>query len=93
MKITFRKPPTLLFPALFLSFALVAGAARNHIFSEDSQFRSFTREVFQKEVSGSMLTLHYSLADPEKKTSPVLHLLLEPSLMTILPPSTNARNI
>ena len=67
MKITFRKPPTLLFPALFLSFALVAGAARNHIFSEDSQFRSFTREVFQKEVSGSMLTLHYSLADPEKK--------------------------
>lgn len=67
MKITFRKPPTLLFPALFLSFALVAGAARNHIFSEDSQFRSFTREVFQKEISGSMLTLHYSLADPEKK--------------------------
>ena len=67
MKITFHKPPTLLFPALFLSFALVAGAARNHIFSEDSQFRSFTREVFQKEVSGSMLTLHYSLADPEKK--------------------------
>lgn len=67
MKITFRKPPTLLFPALFLSFALVAGAARNHIFSEDSQFRSFTREVFQKEVSGSMLTLHYSLANPEKK--------------------------
>lgn len=67
MKITFRKPLTLLFPALFLSFALVAGAARNHIFSEDSQFRSFTREVFQKEVSGSMLTLHYSLADPEKK--------------------------
>lgn len=67
MKITFRKPPTLLFPALFLSFALVAGAARNHIFSDDSQFRSFTREVFQKEVSGSMLTLHYSLADPEKK--------------------------
>ena len=67
MKITFRKPPTLLFPALFLSFALVAGAARNHICSEDSQFRSFTREVFQKEVSGSMLTLHYSLADPEKK--------------------------
>lgn len=67
MKITFRKSPTLLFPALFLSFALVAGAARNHIFSEDSQFRSFTREVFQKEVSGSMLTLHYSLADPEKK--------------------------
>ena len=67
MKITFRKPPTLFFPALFLSFALVAGAARNHIFSEDSQFRSFTREVFQKEVSGSMLTLHYSLADPEKK--------------------------
>lgn len=67
MKITFRKPPTLLFPALFLSFALVAGAARNHIASEDSQFRSFTREVFQKEISGSMLTLHYSLADPEKK--------------------------
>lgn len=67
MKITFRKPLTLLFPALFLSFALVAGAARNHIFSEDSQFHSFTREVFQKEVSGSMLTLHYSLADPEKK--------------------------
>lgn len=67
MKITFRKPHTLLFPALFLSFALVAGAARNHIASEDSQFRSFTREVFQKEISGSMLTLHYSLADPEKK--------------------------
>lgn len=71
MKITFHKPGFPLFPVLFLSFALTAGAlsgaARKHIFSEDSQFRNFTREIFQKEVSGSMLTLHYSLADPEKK--------------------------
>ena len=71
MKITFHKPGFPLFPVLFLSFALTAGAlsgaARKHIFSEDSQFQKFTREIFQQEVSGSMLTLHYSLAEPEKK--------------------------
>ena len=45
----------------------VLGWANTHLLSEDRRFETFTDQLFQKEVSGNMLNLHYSLAYPEKK--------------------------
>ena len=38
-----------------------------HVLSENARFESFTESIFEKEVSGNALNLHYSLADPEKQ--------------------------
>ena len=71
MKLSLRRPRSPLMIALFLSFVLLAGLfmgwISGHVISDDNAFRSLTDKIFQEEVSGSMLTLHYSLAYPEKK--------------------------
>ncbi len=63
-----RKP---LFIAAFLCLTLLLGISigylSNHVFSENAKFKAFAEDIFQKEVSGSTLTLHYSLAAPEKQ--------------------------
>lgn len=64
----------LLFILLFLG--ILWGYLSNHVFSENARFEKFAGEIFQKEVSGNTLTLHYSLADPEsqgiRRPSPTL---------------------
>ena len=71
MKFSLRRPRSPLMIALFLSFVLLAGLFMGwfsgHVISDDNAFRALTDNIFQEEVSGSMLTLHYSLAYPEKK--------------------------
>lgn len=71
MSLSFRKCRKPILIALLLCLTLLTGTGigyfTNHVWSEDGRFRSFTRKVFQKEVSGSMLSLHYSLAHPEKE--------------------------
>ena len=71
MKLSLRRPRSPLMIALFLSFVLLVGLFMGwiscHVISDDNAFRSLTDNIFQEEVSGSMLTLHYSLAYPEKK--------------------------
>lgn len=71
MKLSFHRPTSriLIAGTLCLVFLLgtVLGWANTHLFSADSRFEQFTEELFQKEVSGNMLNLHYSLAYPEKK--------------------------
>ena len=71
MKLSLRRPRSPLMIALFLSFVLLVGLfmgwISGHVISDDNAFRSLTDNIFQEEVSGSMLTLHYSLAYPEKK--------------------------
>lgn len=63
-----RKP---LWIALFLCLILILGISigylTNHVFSENAKFEAFAEKVFEKEVSGSTLTLHYSLAHPEEQ--------------------------
>ena len=39
----------------------------SHVFSENAHFEKFAESIFEKEVSGSALNLHYSLAAPEKQ--------------------------
>lgn len=55
---------------LLLCFTLLSGISigyfSNHVFSENARFEKFTEELFEKEVSGSALTFHYSVAHPEK---------------------------
>ena len=71
MQLSFHRPVSriLIAGSLCLIFLLgtVFGWANTHLLSENSRFERFTEELFQKEVSGNMLNLHYSLAYPEKK--------------------------
>lgn len=52
-----------LFAVLFLGLAAMALIARAPR-TEDQRFRTFTKQVFLSELSGSTLNLHYTLADP-----------------------------
>lgn len=71
MKPSLRRPRSPIVIALLLSLTLVIGLfmgwLSGSVISKDKAFRALTRKIFQEEVSGSMLTLHYSLAYPEKK--------------------------
>lgn len=70
MSFSFPRSKKPFFIAFFLCLVLLLGISigylSNHVFSENAEFEAFTEELFQKEVSGSTLTLHYSLAQPEK---------------------------
>lgn len=59
------------FIACGLIFTFIIGIAAGyfsaHVITENGKFEAFTQEVFRNEVSGSSLTLHYSLAHPEKQ--------------------------
>ena len=59
------------FIACGLIFTFIIGIAAGYFFAhgitENGKFEAFTQEVFRNEVSGSSLTLHYSLAYPEKQ--------------------------
>lgn len=76
MKLSFHRPTSriLIAGTLCLVFLLgtVLGWANTHLLSADSRFEQFTEELFQKEVSGNMLNLHYSLAlsGKERDTTP-----------------------
>lgn len=43
------------------------GYLSEHAFSENARFEAFTEKLFESEVCGNTLTLHYSLAYPEKQ--------------------------
>lgn len=52
---------------LSLSIGISIGYLTNHVFSENAKFEKYTEQIFEKEVSSNTLTLHYSLAHPEKQ--------------------------
>lgn len=55
---------------LILTAGISIGYLTNHVFSENGKFEAFTKTVFESEVSSSTLTLHYSLAHPERQHIP-----------------------
>lgn len=59
-------PKKLLSLCLVFFLGLGMGYVSEHFFSENSHFEAFTEKLFESEVSGNTLTLHYSLAYPEK---------------------------
>lgn len=70
MSLSFFKTKKFLIPALSLCLVLALGMGigylTNHVFSENARFEAFTDQIFREEVIGNTLTLHYSLANPEK---------------------------
>ena len=74
MQLSFRRSSSRILIAgiLCLVFFLgtILGWTNKRLFSENSRFQTFTQNLFQKEVSGNMLTLHYSLAYPEQQNIP-----------------------
>ena len=71
MPFNILKKKSSFFIACGLVFTLIIGIAAgyfsSHGITENGKFEAFAREVFRNEVSGSALTLHYSLAHPEKQ--------------------------
>ena len=71
MSFKIRRNKSPLFIALLLILALVTGITAGyfsaHGITENGKFEAFAQEVFRNEVSGSTLTLHYTLAQPEKQ--------------------------
>ncbi len=59
------------FTAAILAFFLLSAShfswLFSHVFSENARFENFAESIFEKEVSGNALNLHYSLAYPEKQ--------------------------
>ena len=73
MSLKIRKNKFSIFITLLLILALLtgltAGYFSTHGITENGKFEAFSGKVFQNEVSGSTLTLHYTLAHPEKQGS------------------------
>lgn len=56
--------------AFFLVICFTFSWLFSHVFSENARFENFAESIFEKEVSGNALNLHYSLAYPEKQGIP-----------------------
>ena len=74
MPLKIRKNKSPLFIILLLILTLLTGLTAGYFsalgITENGKFEAFSRKVFQNEVSGSTLTLHYTLAHPEKQGIP-----------------------
>lgn len=57
---------TALFLCVVLGLGMLLGLLSQSMASEDRRFEAYVNQLFQKEVSGSTLNLHYTLAKPEK---------------------------
>ena len=81
--------------ALCLVFAtgIGMGYLSDHFISENSRFETFTQKLFQSEVSSNTLTLHYTLADPDKKGIQNPKSLLAPRSLTRIKRPASARNM
>lgn len=68
-KFVHSRPKTLMAAVLSLIFSAFIALPwlLSHTMWENARFESFTQSLFQKEVSGNALNLHYSLADPERQ--------------------------
>lgn len=53
--------------SLVLFLGLLLGYLTNHVFSENARFQRLSEEIFRSEVCASTLTLHYTLANPQKQ--------------------------
>ena len=60
-------PKRILSLCLVFAIGISMGVLSDHFVSENSRFQTFTEKLFQSEVCSNTLTLHYTLAHPEKK--------------------------
>ena len=60
-------PKRILSLCLVFAIGISMGVLSDHFVSENSRFQTFTEKLFRSEVCSNTLTLHYTLAHPEKK--------------------------
>ena len=79
--------------AFFLIICFTFSWLFSHVFSENARFENFAESIFEKEVSGNALNLHYSLAYPEKQGISRPALPLAQYIPTMKKPLPSARNM
>lgn len=67
MRIYKNIPKRILSLCLVFAIGISMGVLSDHFVSENSRFQTFTEKLFRSEVCSNTLTLHYTLAHPEKK--------------------------
>ena len=67
MRIHKNIPKRILSLCLVFAIGISMGVLSDHFVSENSRFQTFTEKLFRSEVCSNTLTLHYTLARPEKK--------------------------
>ena len=67
MRIHRNIPKRILCLCLVFAIGISMGVLSDHFVSENSRFQTFTEKLFRSEVCSNTLTLHYTLAHPEKK--------------------------
>lgn len=67
MRIHKNIPKRILCLCLVFAIGISMGVLSDHFVSENSRFQTFTEKLFRSEVCSNTLTLHYTLAHPEKK--------------------------
>lgn len=67
MRIYKNIPKRILSLCLVFAIGISMGVLSDHFVSENSRFQTFTEKLFRSEVCSNTLTLHYTLAQPEKK--------------------------
>lgn len=67
MRIHKNIPKRILSMCLVFAIGISMGVLSDHFVSENSRFQTFTEKLFRSEVCNNTLTLHYTLAHPEKK--------------------------
>ena len=67
MRIHKNIPKRILSLCLVFAIGISMGVLSDHFVSENSRFQTFTEKLFRSEVCSNTLTLHYTLAHPEKK--------------------------
>ena len=67
MRIHKNIPKRILCLCLVFAIGISMGVLSDHFVSENSRFQTFTEKLFRSEVCSNNLTLHYTLAHPEKK--------------------------
>ena len=67
MRIYKNIPKRILSLCLVFAIGISMGVLSDHFVSENSRFQTFTEKLFRSEACSNTLTLHYTLAHPEKK--------------------------
>lgn len=93
MRIYKNIPKRILSLCLVFAIGISMGVLSDHFVSENSCFQTFTEKLFRSEVCSNTLTLHYTLAHPEKKVSESPRQLLELHFLTRLRPPVSVRNM
>ena len=93
MRIYKNIPKRILSLCLVFAIGISMGVLSDHFVSENSRFQTFTEKLFRSEVCSNTLTLHYTLAHPEKKGIRKPEATLELHFLTRLRPPVSVRNM